>query len=537
MTPHTIPQTVLFPDLFDKPLVARFNQEHASSDGGGVLLKAAERVYGLVKAFAGCLADKRAPGKIRHTLADLIGQRVFGIACGHPDGNDADHLADDPIHKLLLGRDPVSGAPLASQPTISRFENGARRTVLYRMGRELAACVIERHRRRLQGRARRITIDLDPTDDLTHGAQQLTFFNGHYRAGPGVRRALGVATHDLELRERRAPHRALPDGAQLAACVIERHRRRLQGRARRITHRSGPDRRPDALRGQLTFFNGHYGGWCYLPLLGFLSFDREAEQYLCAAVLRPGKAVAADGTLGLLCRLLPLLRAAFPRARFLVRLDGGFATPEIFDFLDAEPRLDYVVAMAKNAVLQRHAESAMQVARAQSEVGGETAHVYTDTRYAARTWDHERRVVIKAEVVRLGDREPRDNPRFVVTNLRQTPRFIYEKVYCARGDIENRIKELLDGLQIDRTSCCLFSANQLRVFLTAAAYVLMQELRLRAARTACARSQVTWLRDRLLKLGVHVVRSVRRVVLHLPRSTPHLEAWRHIALALGARAG
>ena len=393
------------------------------------------------------------------TATATIGQRVFGIACGHPDGNDADHLADDPIHKLLLGRDPVSGAPLASQPTISRFENGARRTVLYRMGRELAACVIERHRRRLHGRARRITIDLDPTDDLTHGAQQLTFFNGHY------------------------------------------------------------------------------GGWCYLPMLGFLSFDREAEQYLCAAVLRHGKAVAADGTLGLLCRLLPLLRAAFPRARFLVRLDGGFATPEIFDFLDAEPRLDYVVAMAKNAVLQRHAESAMQVARAQSEVGGETAHVYTDTRYAAGTWDHERRVVIKAEVVRLGDREPRDNPRFVVTNMRQTPRFIYEKVYCARGDIENRIKELLDGLQIDRTSCCLFSANQLRVFLTAAAYVLMQELRLRAARTACARSQVTWLRDRLLKLGVHVVRSVRRVVLHLPRSTPHLEAWRHIALALGARAG
>ena len=159
MTPHTIPQTVLFRDLFDKPLVATFNQEHASSDGGAVLLKAAERVYGLVKAFARCLADKRAAGKIRHTLADLIGQRIFGIACGHPDGNDADHLADDPIHKLLLGRDPVSGAPLASQPTISRFENGVSRTALYRMGRELAACVIERHRRRLQGRARRVTID------------------------------------------------------------------------------------------------------------------------------------------------------------------------------------------------------------------------------------------------------------------------------------------------------------------------------------------------------------------------------------------
>ena len=179
----------------------------------------------------------------------------------------------------------------------------------------------------------------------------------------------------------------------------------------------------------------------------------------------------------------------------------GFATPEIFDFLDAEPRLDYVVAMARNAVLQRHAEPALLVAQAQSAASGQTAQVYADTRYRARTWDRDRRVVIKAEVVRLGDREPRDNPRFVVTNLRQTPRFLYERIYCARGDIENRIKELLDGLQIDRTSCCRFWANQLRVLLTAAAYVLMQELRLRAARTACARAQVTWLRDRLLKLG------------------------------------
>ena len=122
MTTDTVPQTVLFPDLFDKPLFAKFNQEQASSDGGAVLLKAAERVYGLVKAFARCLSDKRAPVKIRHTLADLIGQRIFGIACGHPDCNDAEHLADDPIHKLLLGRDPVAGESLASQPTLSRFE-------------------------------------------------------------------------------------------------------------------------------------------------------------------------------------------------------------------------------------------------------------------------------------------------------------------------------------------------------------------------------------------------------------------------------
>lgn len=459
MNDKTIPQTVLFPDLFDRPLVATFDQPHASSDGGAVLLKAAERRYGLIDGFARCLVDDRQPGKVRHTLEDLVAQRIFGVACGYPDANDADRLGDDPIQKLLLGRDPIVGERLASQPTISRFENGAASQVLYRMGRELATSVIDRHRRRLHGRAHHITIDLDPTDDPTHGAQQLTFFNGHYDA------------------------------------------------------------------------------WCYLPLLAFVTFDDEAEQYLCAALLRPGNAPATRGTRGLLRRLIDLLRVAFPKARFRIRLDGGFATPEIFAMLDAEPRLDYVVAMGENAVLTRFAEPAMVEARALSEASGQTEHVYTEAHYAAGTWPHERRVIIKAEVVCLTGREPRDNARFVITNLRHTPRWIYEHVYCARGDIENRIKELHDGLQIGRTSCCRFWANQLRVLLTAAAYVLMQELRLRAARTVYARTQVTGLRERLLKLGVHVIVSVRRIVLHLPTSTPSRQAWRHIALALGARAG
>jgi hypothetical protein len=459
LSDDTIPQTVLFPDLFDRPLIATFDQPHASSDGGAVLLSAAERRYGLIDGFARCLIDDRQLGKIRHTLRDLLAQRIFGLACGYPDANDADRLADDPIQKLLLGRDPLAGDSLASQPTISRFENGIGSQALYEMGHELAMRVVDRHHHRRRGRARQITIDLDPTDDPTHGAQQLTFFNGHYDS------------------------------------------------------------------------------WCYLPLLAFLSFDREAEQYLCAAVLRPGNAPATRGALGVLRRLLSLLRPAFPRARFLVRLDGGFATPEVLDALDAEPGLDYVVAMGNNAVLARRAASAMAEARALSEASGQTAHVYLETAYAAGTWARERRVVIKAEVVRLPGRTPRDNPRFVITTLRRSPRFVYEQVYCARGDIENRIKELHDGLQIDRTSCCRFWANQLRVLLTAAAYVLMQELRLRAARTACARAQVTTLRERLLKLGVHVVRSVRRVVLHLPTSTPFRDAWRQIALALGACTG
>ncbi len=459
MTDHTTTQCLLFPDIFPKSVVARFDQRQGSSDGGAILLKAADRRLGLVSALAACLNDDRQAGKVQHEVSEMLTQRVMGMACGYADANDAARLAADPVHKLLVGRDPVEGEDLASQPTLSRFENAADRRHLFRLAEALADCVIERHRRRLDGRARRITIDLDPTDDPTHGAQQLSFFNGHYDT------------------------------------------------------------------------------WCYLPLLGFLSFNDEPEQYLVTAVLRPGNAPAARGAVGILRRLLRRIRRAFPGVRIRLRLDGGFADPELLDFLDAQPDVEYVVAMAKNAVLERRAKSAMRQARELSHASGKTEHVYRECRYAARKWPRLRRVIIKAEVVRHPGREPKDNPRFVITNLKQSPAWIYERVYCARGEIENRIKELQNGLEIGRTSCSSFWANQFRVLMTAAAYVLMQELRLRAARTACARAQVGTLRERLLKLGAYVVTSVRRLVVHLPQSFPWLYAFRRTALALGARPG
>lgn len=136
--------------------------------------------------------------------------------------------------------------------------------------------------------------------------------------------------------------------------------------------------------------------------------------------------------------------------------------------------------------------------------------------------------------VPLEGREPRDNPRYVVTDLSAGPKHIYEKVYCQRGEIENRIKELHHGLEIDRTSCTRFWANQLRVLLTAAAYALLQELRGAAAGTECARAQVSTLRERLLKLGAWVERSVRRIMLHLPQHAPWQDDWCRVARSLGA---
>jgi hypothetical protein len=451
---ETIAQTVLFPDLVDRPLIATFDQPHASSDGGAILFKAADRQLGLLAALTATVPDARASARVTHGVGDLLAQRVFAIACGHPDGNDADRLADDPIHKLLLGRDPIDGGRLASQPTVSRFEHTAAPRMLLAMSHALADTVIARHRRRRRG-VRLITIDLDVTEDQTHGGQQLTFFNGFY------------------------------------------------------------------------------DHWCYLPLVATLTFDDEARQYLVAAILRPGNAAGTAGAVSVLHRLLPKLWRAFPGARLRVRLDAGYATPEIFEHLEAAG-VEYVVAMAGNAVLARYAEASLAPLRALVATTHDTATTYAEAAYQARTWAMPRRTIIKAEVVWHDGREPRDNPRFVITNLRQTPEWIYTHVYCARGDSENRFKELKLALAFGRTSCTSFWANQLRVTLTAAAFVLCQELQLHADRTALRGAQVPRLRQALITIGVHVVRSVRRIVLHFPRSHPDADAWVRLARALGA---
>jgi hypothetical protein len=249
----TTTRCLLFPEIFSKPVVAQFDQRQGSSDGGAILLKAADRGLGLAESLASCLVDARQAGKVEHETEQLLAQRIFAIACGYADANDAARLAEDLVHKMLAGLDPAGDVDLASQPTLCRFENAPDRKQFYRMGAALADCVIERHRRRLHGRVRLITIDLDPT----HGAQQRSLFNGHYDS------------------------------------------------------------------------------WCYLPVLGFVSFNDENEQYLLTAVLRPGNAPAKVGAIGILLRVLKRLWKAFPKARIRVRLDGGFADPLVLEFLDA----------------------------------------------------------------------------------------------------------------------------------------------------------------------------------------------------------
>ena len=487
-------QSVLFKNLAKRPVSVAFDSEQSSSDGGAVLLQAVDNLLGLTATLAACLGEQRQAGKIAHSLTEMLRQRVFGIACGYEDCNDAARLGADPLFKVLLGRDPERGRDLASQPTLSRFENGVGAGELLAMGEAFARCVLERQRER-RGTARMIEIDFDPTCDPTHGQQQLSLFNGFYDTS------------------------------------------------------------------------------CYLPLVGFARFDNEREQYLVAAVLRSGTAAAGQGLLPVLKRLLPQLREMFPRAQVRIRLDAGFQGEELLAYLEGQD-LEYTVCLASNAVLQRLAEPLQAALRSRGEApagaataaaeGGRAATgdaesaagqrlrleavrarlrpaaevpqvLYGQGRYRASTWSRERRVIFKCERTECPGREPKDNPRFVLTSIGGAEERIYRRVYCRRGDVENRIKELKRGLQMDRTSCTSFLANQLRVLLAAAAYALLQELRWQARKApAFARRQVDGLRLGLLKLGARIQATTRRIVLHLPRVAPYRAEWLEVACGLGA---
>jgi hypothetical protein len=455
---HGDAQTVLIPGALDRSIAYAFDTESLTSDGGGLLLAAVDRRLHLTESLASAIRDERRQGQVAHDKLGLLRQRVFGLALGYADCNDASRLAGDPVHELLKQSSRRDSSGLASQPTLSRFENGISSRDLIGMSRQLRDGVIRSAQRHYgRQRVRRIVLDLDPTCDRAHGRQQLISFNGHYAS------------------------------------------------------------------------------YCYLPMCAFVSFDDHAENHLIAAMLRSGSCKDHEGAIVLMRRLLPALRKAFPKARVLVRLDGGFGNEEILTWLEEQRRVDYVVNLPANKRMRGEVEvfDLMDEARWAAWETGESAQRFGEMHYAAEIWDRFRRVIVKAEVTLCEDREPKDNPRFVVTNLRRSPRSVFQ-LYNGRGDIENRIKELKLGLSIDRTSCTRFFANQLRVLLTAAAYVLLQELRLAARGTACESAQVDTLRLRLLKIGARVAVSVRRVLLHGPQPYPWLACFGRIARRLVA---
>jgi hypothetical protein len=436
---------------FSRDVVARFDGGTTTSDGGGLLLRATDQRLNLLPRLAQCFLDGRDATRIEHSVAEMVSQRVYGLALGYEDLNDHEQLRQDPMLKLLAGQ-PDLEAPLAGKSTLNRLELSTGTPDRYKkvtfwkasIDELLVDVFLEAHRNWCP---REIVLDVDTTDVALHGRQEDRFFHGYY---------------------------------------------------------------------------DHY---CYLPLYVFCG-----EHVLCAR-LRPANIDAAAGSVSEIQRIVEQIRGAWPGVRILLRGDSGFCRDELMSWCE-QHRVDYVLGFARNARLRAMLAPQLAAASLQFEETQKPARMFAEFSYQTTTgsWNQPRRVVAKAEHI-----DGKENPRYVVTSLPAEawpPQQLYEDLYCARGDMENRIKEQF-MLFADRVSAETMRANQLRLYLSAMAYVLVSGLRrLGLQATELAHAQVTSIRLRLLKIGAHIRITVRKVWLSLPRSYPWPDLFRRVHFAL-----
>jgi Transposase DDE domain group 1 len=285
------------------------------------------------------------------------------------------------------------------------------------------------------------------------------------------------------------------------------------------------DATDDRVHGQQKgrFFHGYYGDYCFLPLYVFCG------EQLLVAYLRPSNIDPARHAWAILKLLVQRLRQAWPEVKIIFRGDSGFCRWRWLRWCE-DHQVHYVVGLAKNPRLLALVQPLLEQAQAQFTQQQTKQRLFGQVEYAAVTWDQERRVIVKAEHTDKGS-----NPRFVVTNLTGPAQSLYDTLYCARGEMENRIKEQQLGLFADRTSCQRWWANQFRLLLSSGAYVLMESLRrLALAGTELARAQVGTIRLKLLKIGAVVLRNTRRVRLLLSSSYPYQAVWSQAVRALAS---
>ena len=281
------------------------------------------------------------------------------------------------------------------------------------------------------------------------------------------------------------------------------------------------DATDDPLHGEQEgrFFHGYYDCYCYLPLYIFCG------RHLLAAKLRPANIDGAAGAVEEVARIVAQIRRRWPRVRILVRGDSGFAREELMAWCEAND-VDFVLGLAKNVRLIGNIESELACAEAKSQRSGRPERCFKDFRWTttSKSWSRPRRVVAKAEWT-----SGEANPRFIVTSLKRREcqaRHLYEKIYCARGDMENRIKECQVDLFADRTSTETMRANQLRLWFASMAYVLMCALRrIGLHHTELADVTCGTIRLKLLKIGAVVTRSVRRIKVAMASGCPSAQAW------------
>ncbi len=431
--------TLSFASVSGKQVEAVFDGGALTSDMGVMLLREVGLQTGILSRIVAALTDRRHPSYVDHTMADLIRQRVFQIACAYEDANDCDLLREDPAFKMACDRLPASDANLASQPTMSRLENGIRRRDLVRIGEAFVDEFIASY----DVPPKAVVLDFDDTNDEVHGNQQLSLFNGY---------------HDQR---------------------------------------------------------------CYCPLH---IYEGQTGK-LITTLLRPGARPSGKQIVSILKRLVKALRKAWPHVAVFVRGDAHFSCPEVHDFCD-EHDVYFVLGQTGNDRLEQQAHPLMEQAKAEYRETGQAVQRFTSFDYQAHTWASPRRIIYKAEITASGQA----NARFVVTNLESSqPSFIYKDVYCARGRMENFIKNHKTFLHSDRTSCHTFEANHFRLFLHSVAYVLMHALATIGLRgTKWVNAQFNTLQNRILKVAARVCELKTKIKFHLPTAFPLQHLYRKI---------
>ena len=425
-----------------KPVHLTFDGGRLTSDAGVLLLAEVERRLGIAERLARCLADPRAPERVRHTLAEMIRFRTLLIAAGYPDANDCDGLRIDPAFKMAVGRLPESGEELCSQPTMCRLENLPGPTALKRM----TAAMVELFCDSFTDVPRRLVLDIDDTCDAAHGQQQLSLFHAHY------------------------------------------------------------------------------GERCFLPIHIYEATTGKPV----AVILRPGKTPDGAEVMLVLRHVVAAIRRRWPKVDVLVRGDSHYGRPEAMSWCERN-RVAYILGLAGNKVLLSRVAGLAENA-AIGRVEGEATKVrrYGEFAYAAKTWSTERRVIARVEASDRGS-----DSRFIVTNLTGTPQWLYETVYCARGQAENLIKAHKRHLASDRTSCTKAAANQFRLVLHTAAYWLLHTLRGLAPKASFWRqAQFDTLRLSFIKVAARVTEMATRIRVALPCSYPYRDS----LILLAARA-
>jgi len=271
------------------------------------------------------------------------------------------------------------------------------------------------------------------------------------------------------------------------------------------------------------FFHGYYDHYCFLPLYVFCG------ERLLVSYLRPSNIDAARHAWAILSLLVKRFREVWPSIRLVFRGDSGFCRWRMLRWCERQ-QVGYIVGLAKNSRLNALDASLREDAAKQYEETKEKQRLFSEIRYAAQTWDQDRRVLVKAE-----HHEQGSNPRYVVTNLKGTPQELYDEMYCARGEMENRIKEQQLDLFADRTSCHRWWANQFRLLLSSLAYLLLEAIRrLGLHGTELARAQGGMIRLKLLKIGAVIVRNTRRIVFHLASGCPYQDIFFQVAHRLSS---